>query len=225
MCAACAPLVPARKPIRVHICCSERPDALSAPNALCVWAGRAMIQRDPYGERLLVVRVAAAGPDDAEPKRKTGRKSIAKLSRKQKVRKASKAARAETLADRAEENSVQAQGEEPVVILLTIRPAQPAQPCIQESSALLASRSVQRRCSEAGKPAPVGADLSASAIPAVHFARRELLAEAANSRLESRSRAVGLAGWGLATCPLASTPAAAAALRRRGRRAAVMCRA
>ena len=44
----------------------------------------------------------AAGPNDSEPKRKTGRKSIAKLSRKQKLRKQSKAARAETLADRAE---------------------------------------------------------------------------------------------------------------------------
>ena len=48
------------------------------------------------------MRAATAGPDDSEPKRKTGRKSIAKLSRKQKVRKAAKAARAETLADRAE---------------------------------------------------------------------------------------------------------------------------
>ncbi|KAL1510622.1 hypothetical protein AB1Y20_006923 [Prymnesium parvum] len=43
-----------------------------------------------------------AADDTAKPKRKTGRKSIAKLSRKQKLRKQAKVVRAETLADRAE---------------------------------------------------------------------------------------------------------------------------
>lgn len=45
---------------------------------------------------------SAAAEADSKRTRKTGRKSIAKLSRKQKIRKKIKADRAETLADRAE---------------------------------------------------------------------------------------------------------------------------
>ena len=53
-------------------------------------------------DRLGSYPIRAAGPNDSESKKKTGRKSIAKLSRKQKLRKHAKAERAETLADRAE---------------------------------------------------------------------------------------------------------------------------